>query len=106
MDAMLTYIKSFLEFLRLNRNLSAHTVRAYESDLSQLVEYVARVKGVKQAELEPASLDRSAMSFLAELHDLEQSRARRAQPAAARTSSGIRREGFIDRDPVLRRHPA
>jgi len=99
---MRTHIKSFLEFLRLNRNLSAHTVRAYESDVSQLVEHVARIKGVKRADLEPASLDRSAMrSFLAELHDLGQSRATAARKlAAARTFFRyLRREGFIDSDP-------
>ena len=50
---MHTHIKAFLEFLRLNRNVSANTVRAYESDLSQLVEHVARVQGVKRAALEP-----------------------------------------------------
>ena len=31
------HLKSFLQFLRLNRNLSPHTVRAYESDLTQFL---------------------------------------------------------------------
>ena len=99
---MRTHIKAFLEFLRLNRNLSAHTVRAYESDLSQLVEHVARTRGVKRSELEPATLDRSALrTFLAELHNLGQSRATAARKlAAARTFFRfLRREGVIDTDP-------
>jgi integrase/recombinase XerC len=99
---MRTHIKAFLEFLRLNRNLSAHTVRAYESDLSQLVEHVARTRGVKRSELEPGTLDRSALrTFLAELHNLGQSRATAARKlAAARTFFRyLRREGVIDADP-------
>ena len=31
------YIRDFVEYLRLNRNVSAHTVRAYESDLAQFL---------------------------------------------------------------------
>jgi integrase/recombinase XerC len=99
---MRTHIKAFLEFLRLNRNVSPHTVRAYESDLVQLVEHVARTNGVKPSVLEPASLDRSAIrSFLSELHDLGQSRATAARKlAAARTFFRyLRREAIIDSDP-------
>ena len=36
-----SHLKAFLQFLRLNRNASAHTVRAYESDLTQFIGYVA-----------------------------------------------------------------
>ncbi|MEP7307196.1 MAG: tyrosine-type recombinase/integrase [Acidobacteriota bacterium] len=99
---MLTYLKDFLEFLRFNRNVSAHTVRAYESDLSQLLEHVARMKGVQRADLSPASFDRTAVrTFLAELHDLGQSRATAARKlAAARTFFRyLRREGLIESDP-------
>jgi integrase/recombinase XerC len=99
---MLDYLKDFLEFLRLNRNLSAHSVRAYESDLSQLIEHVARVRGTKRSALQPTDLDRTAIrSFLAELHELGQSRATAARKlAAARTFLRyLRREGLIDHDP-------
>ena len=34
-------IKSFLSFLRYNRNVSPHTLRAYETDLAQLVDHLA-----------------------------------------------------------------
>jgi integrase/recombinase XerC len=99
---MLEYLKDFLEFLRLNRNLSAHSVRAYESDLLQLVDHVARLHGVKRSALPPADLDRAGIrSFLAELHQLGQSRATAARKlAAARTFLRyLRREGLIEHDP-------
>ena len=38
---MTAHLKAFLQFLRLNRNASVHTVRAYESDLTQFVASVA-----------------------------------------------------------------
>jgi trimethylamine--corrinoid protein Co-methyltransferase len=38
-------LKAFLKFLRLNRNVSPHTVRAYEGDLGQLLDHAAAVSG-------------------------------------------------------------
>jgi integrase/recombinase XerC len=99
---MLEYLKDFLEFLRLNRNLSVHSVRAYESDLMQLLGHVARALGIKRSALEPSHLDRSGIrSFLAEVHELGQSRATAARKlAAARTFLRyLRREGLIEHDP-------
>lgn len=99
---MTVYLKDFLRFLRLNRNASAHTVRAYESDLTQFLQHVAGEAGVTCAELAPAQLDRAAIrSFLAELHRRGQSRATAARKlAAARTFLRyLRREGLIDDDP-------
>jgi integrase/recombinase XerC len=95
-------IKAFLEFLRLNRNASAHTVRAYESDLVQFLEYAAPQAGVQIEELTPAQLNRPAMrAFLAELHRRGQSRATAARKlAAVRTFLRyLRREGMIEGDP-------
>jgi integrase/recombinase XerC len=99
---MLDYLKAFLQFLALNRNASAHTVRAYESDLSQFLQHVAAHAGVRATELDPARLDRAAIrSFLAAVHKQGQSRATAARKlASARTFLRyLRREGAIDGDP-------
>jgi integrase/recombinase XerC len=99
---MTSELKDFLRFLALNRNASAHTVRAYDSDLSQFLDHVAAGAGVKRGDLEPSHLDRAALrSFLGELHRLGQSRATAARKlAAARTFLRyLRREGAMDDDP-------
>jgi integrase/recombinase XerC len=97
-----TYLKAFLKFLELNRNLSRHTVRAYDSDLSQFIAHAAAAAGVPRAELQPAALDRAAIrSYLASLHAAGQSRATAARKLAAiRTFLRyLRREEIIDSDP-------
>lgn len=99
---MTDQLRAFLAFLRLNRNLSLHTVRAYESDLTQLLDHTATVTGTSRRDLQPASLDRAAIrSFLAEGHAQGQSRATAARKlAATRTFLGyLRREALIDDDP-------
>lgn len=99
---MTALLKAFLEFLRLNRNASAHTVRAYESDLVQFLGYAAHQGGVQIEQLTAAQLNRQAMrAFLAELHRRGQSRATAARKlAAARTFLRyLRREGMIEGDP-------
>jgi integrase/recombinase XerC len=98
----MTHLKEFIEFFRLNRNASAHTVRAYESDLSQLVAHVAQERGIKRAEVTPAHLDRDAIrSFLAVLYKSGRTRASAARKLAAiRTFlKYLRREDLIDDDP-------
>jgi integrase/recombinase XerC len=99
---MLEHLKAFLQFLKLNRNASAHTVRAYESDLSQFLSHSAVVARVKRSELRPAHLDRTAIrAFLAELHRAGQSRSSSARKLAAiRTFLRyLRREAVIEDDP-------
>jgi integrase/recombinase XerC len=99
---MIEHLKAFLKFLALNRNVSPHTVRAYDSDLSQFIGHVAAAADVKRRDLTPAALDRGAIrSFLAYLHAEGQSRATSARKLAAiRTFLRyLRREGLIDDDP-------
>ena len=96
------HLRAFLQFLRLNRNASPHTVRAYESDLSQFLAFVAIGQGVKRSQLRPSQLDRSAIrGFLAELHRAGHSRATAARKlAAVRTFlRHLRREELIEDDP-------
>jgi integrase/recombinase XerC len=99
---MTDHLKAFLQFLSLNRNASAHTVRAYESDLSQLLAHVAATAGITRGALTPAHLDRAAIrSFLGELHKRGQARASAARKLAATRTflRYLRREGAIDDDP-------
>lgn len=99
---MIEHLKAFLKFLALNRNLSPHTVRAYESDLSQFIGHVAAEQDVKRRELSPQALDRLAIrSFLAQLHAQGQTRSSAARKLAAiRTFLRyLRREGVITLDP-------
>ena len=99
---MKDHVVAFLQFLALNRNASVHTVRAYESDLTQFLDHVAAAAGVMPADLTASSLDRSAIrGFLAELHKAGVSRATAARKlAAVRTLLRyLRREGAIDDDP-------
>ena len=100
---MTDQLKAFLKFLRLNRNLSAHTVRAYESDLTQFLDHVASGAGIARKDLRPPALDRGAIrSFLGAVHAQGQSRATSARKlAAVRTFLRyLRREGVIDADPA------
>jgi integrase/recombinase XerC len=98
---VIEHLKAFLRFLTLNRNLSAHTVRAYDSDLTQFIGHVAAAADLKKRDLQPEALDRTAIrSYLSWLHDEGQSRATAARKLAAiRTFLRyLRREGIYDTD--------
>ncbi len=99
---MTAHLKAFLQYLALNRNASAHTVRAYDGDLSQFIAHAAAAAGVKARDLSPHQLDRLALrGFLGDLHKQGLSRATAARKlAAARTFLRyLRREGEINDDP-------
>jgi integrase/recombinase XerC len=99
---MIEHLKAFLRFLALNRNASAHTVRAYESDLTQFIGYAAAQADLKKRDLQPSQLDREALrGFLGQLHKQGLSRATAARKlAAVRTFLRyLRREEVIEDDP-------
>jgi integrase/recombinase XerC len=99
---MTDHLRAFLKHLALNRNVSDHTVRAYESDLSQFLASAAALVHVKRSALQPAHLDRAAIrAFLGDMHKAGQSRATAARKlAAVRTFLRyLRREALIDDDP-------
>jgi len=100
--ALTDYLHEFLRFIALNRNASVHTVRAYESDLTQFLDHAAAAAGIEPAGLRASHLDRAAIrAFLGELHRAGVSRATAARKlAAVRTwLRYLRREGAIDDDP-------
>src|SRR5262245_59790757 len=47
-------LRDFIEYLRLNRNASEHTARAYEGDLEQFVTAIATSAGRPRPSLTPA----------------------------------------------------
>ena len=97
-----TRLNEFLRFIRLNRSASAHTARAYGSDISQFLDHVAQMTGVPRVTLQASHLDRLALrSFLADLHKRGLSRASAARKLAATRPvvRDLRREGLVDDDP-------
>ncbi len=99
---MLDQRQAFLEYLRFNRNVSAHTARAYESDLTQFISSMAKALGCAPSRVRPADFDQLAVrGFLAELYKRGSSRASAARKLAAIRSFGryLRREQQIDGDP-------
>jgi integrase/recombinase XerC len=99
---MTDYVKAFCKYLSLNRSVSRHTVRAYESDLTQFLQHVATNARIKTADLTPAALDRFAIRrFLSTVNAKGQSRGTAARKLAAiRTFLRyLRREEAISGDP-------
>ena len=97
-------LRDFLAFLKLNRNASQHTVRAYDSDLSQFITYMAAEYHRPRPELRPADITRPVIrGFLADQFHRGESRATAARRlAAVRTFLRyVKREGFIESDPGL-----
>jgi integrase/recombinase XerC len=93
----------FLEHLALNDNASTHTVRAYESDLTQFLTYLAKRLGKRRADLTPLDFAREHVrGFLGDRHTRGNSRASAARKLAAIRAFGrhLRREGALEGDPA------
>jgi len=98
---MRSQLAAFLEHLRLNRNSSAHTAAAYESDISQFLDFAA--PHLDTADLEPSHLQLGTIrAFMAELYRQGHARASVARKLSALRAFGrfLRREGLIDSDPA------
>jgi integrase/recombinase XerC len=97
------HLKAFLEHLRLNENASAHTVRAYDSDLSQYLVFLASHVGVRVSELEPRHLDHlNARAWLGDLNRRGNAKASAARKLSSIRAFGryLRREGIVEGDPA------
>ncbi|MBW8713267.1 MAG: tyrosine recombinase XerC [Acidobacteria bacterium] len=100
---MKSQLTDFLEHLRLNENASAHTVRAYESDLSQFITFVAAHLNRRRPDLTALDFNHLHIrAFLSDLHKRGNSRSSAARKLAAIRSFGkyLRREGAIEGDPA------
>lgn len=99
---MKTHLRRFLEFLRFNRNLSARTVRAYESDLTQYLRFLEGRFDRPADRIDPAEVDYAAVrAFMRDQYDRGQARSSAARRLAAIRSFGryLRREEVVERDP-------
>jgi integrase/recombinase XerC len=96
-------LRSFLEFLRLNRNASPHTTAAYDSDLTQFLAFAAALRRAKISDLRPVDFDLATVrAFMADLYRQGQARSSVSRKLSAlRTFARyLRREGLIEGDPV------
>ncbi len=96
-------LKQFLQYLRLNRNVSPHTLRAYDSDLSQYLEFLTGHLSKPASAIDPRQIDPQAVrAFLDALHRRGSSRASVARRVSALRAFGrwLVREGHIDSDPA------
>ena len=98
---MKVQLAAFLKHLTLNRNASAHTAAAYESDITQFLEFAAQYQG--NPDLEPRNLELGTIrAFMAELYRQGHARTSVARKLSALRAFGryLRREGLIDIDPA------
>ncbi len=100
---MREHLNSFVAHLRYNRNVSAHTARAYESDISQFLAFVAGERQTQVSRLSSADFGPGTVrAYLADL-----GRRGNARSSMARKLSGLRtflrylrREGVLNDDPA------
>ena len=100
---MKTQLHAFLEFLRLNRNASAHTGAAYRVDVEQFLSFTASRLGTTESGVEPRHLDLGAVrAFVASLYRQGHARASVARKLSALRAFGryLKREGFIESNPA------
>jgi integrase/recombinase XerC len=97
------HLKAYLDFLRHNRNVSPHTLRAYSTDLEQWLAFTAVQLDRRPSEVVAAHFTTdSVREFLAELHRKGQSRATTSRRLASlRGLAGyLVREGLLPDDPT------
>jgi integrase/recombinase XerC len=93
------HLRGFLDYLRLNRNASALTVEAYESDLTQFLSFLASASGLPLSSLQPSAIDQLTIrGFLGDIFRHGHSRATAARKLAAIRAfvRYLRREGVLE----------
>lgn len=97
------HLKEFLAYIKLNRHVSPHTVRAYGSDITQYLAWVAGDQQRKMSELTVDDLDlTSVRAHLAELNKAGKARSSVARKLSALRTfvKYLRREDLIAHDPT------
>jgi integrase/recombinase XerC len=92
------HLRGFLDYLRLNRNASALTVEAYESDLTQFLSFLAGASNVPLSSLKVSAIDQLTIrGFLGDIFRQGQSRATAARKLAAIRAflRYLKREGVL-----------
>jgi integrase/recombinase XerC len=100
---MTALLKAFVAHLRLNRNVSPHTVRAYEADISAFLAFLAGERNLPVSRLTPAAIDPTEVrTYLAALGRRGIARASMARKLSALRTfiRYLRREGVLDDDPA------
>jgi integrase/recombinase XerC len=100
---MKAHLKEFLAYLRLNRNASEHTLRAYESDITQYLIFVAKLRDCWVSELSPSDLQTdSVRAHVAELGRVGEARSTVARKVSALRTfvRYLRREDVMQHDPT------
>jgi integrase/recombinase XerC len=100
---MRDHLDAFLDFLHYNRNASSHTIRAYESDLSQYLAWVAAGSGRRVVDLTPDDLDpQTVRTHVAELNRQGEARSSVSRKVSALRTfvRYLRREGLLEKDPT------
>lgn len=96
-------VKRYLAFLEHNRNVSAHTLRAYRTDLEQWLTFLAARDRLRPSQVPMAAFEPDGVrGFLALLHERGNSRASTARRLAAlRTfARWVVREELLPGDPT------
>ena len=96
-------LRDFVDYLRFNRNASAHTVSAYQSDIEQYLAFIGQQREAPRAPLGPEALDLTGIRlFMAELYGQGHARASVARKLSALRAFGrfLRREGWVEGNPA------
>lgn len=95
--------RRFLAYLKLNRNVSPHTLRAYDTDVTQFLTHLSSRHDRAGSELAVAHFDTDGVrGYLGELHDRGNSRASSARRLAAVRAFAkyLVREDLLPDDPT------
>jgi integrase/recombinase XerC len=97
---LLEYLNQFLQHLKYERNVSAHTLRNYASDLDQFKEYLFKIE--KRSDIPVAEIDRLTIrEWMAGLHNDHKKTSIARKLASLRTFfQFLVREGVLETNPA------